>query len=1041
MAYGMTTRLIWNSWLVFSAIALLPANEVNGRDAGEKSSRRVDFNRDIRPILSDNCFKCHGPDAHDRQADLRLDSQQGLLDAEDLISPRDSESSELLRRLITDDESELMPPPDSGRELSDEQKELLRRWIDEGAAWQDHWSFIPARQPDVPRVDFGTWPVNAIDHFTGTKMKQVGLWPNVQADRNVLIRRVSLDLTGLPPTPDLVSRYSSMQAYNWYEQLIEEVMQSEHYGEQMARYWLDAARYGDTHGLHLDNYREMWLYRDWVVDSFNQNLSYRDFVIEQLAGDLLKDPSESQLVATGFNRAHVSTNEGGSIKEEVLVRNVVDRVSTTSTVFLGLTVGCAQCHDHKYDPISQQEFYELYAFFNSLDANPMDGNAKAHAPVHRQFSDDEKERMSAMRLRDKALDEQIQNVVAEFSYEDPYSSDSEFKLASIAEKAEDHVWFDDSLPEFAKPSGSWTTETEQSITPFSGESSFVASSKDFTQMYFLESNPPLYFSGEDQFFVMVYLDPNDPPQEIMLQFNDGTWNHRAFWGKDLIGFGQPGTAQRRRIGDLPEAGEWVRLEVKAKEVGFKGRHSIQGIAFSQHGGRVFWDIAGVKTKMPQGYNTESLADWIAYQKIVGTGSLPKKLQNILKAKKIDNNGMSELQKHYIRYINPKSKNLLAQPLAEKEQIKKQLKSMTDRAPTTLIWREKAEPVPAYVLARGEYDQKGKQVFRGTPAMLPDFSAYRKDRLGLAHWLVNEKHPLTARVAVNRFWQQFFGNGIVETVEDFGAQGQLPSHPDLLDWLATDFVDNGWDVKRLVKQMLMSATYRQSSQNSSEPAIADPPNRWLSRGPRVRLDAEVLRDQALAVSGLLVEKIGGPGVKPPQPSGLWFAVGYSGSNTVRFKKDAGADKVHRRSIYTFWKRTSPPPQMTTFDAPSRESCVVRRERTNTPLQALLLMNDPQYVEAARHLAQLTIHAEGQLEQRVRWMFRRALVREPGFEELAILSDSLKEFLTEFKENPKRATGLVAIGESPASSDYDATELAAYTMLANLIMNMDEFVSRN
>ena len=1036
----MGFNFVGSNFANFLFAAVLSCNFVSAVTLGDEPTERIDFNRDIRPILSDNCFKCHGPDEHERHADLRLDSRQGLEDAKDSLAPNDVDASELYRRLVTDDDSEIMPPLDSGRSLDARQKELIRLWIAQGAKWQDHWALVKPQKSALPKSNYAQWCSSPIDHFIASTMQQAELSPNIEADRRTLIRRLALDVTGLSPSQELVDKYSIVQSVDWYEQLVDELLDSNHYGEHMARHWLDAARYGDTHGLHLDNYREMWLYRDWVVNAFNRNLSYRDFLIEQLAGDLLKNPTESQLIATGFNRAHVTTNEGGSILDEIVVRNVVDRVATTSTVFMGLTVGCAQCHDHKYDPISQKEFYQLFAFFNSLDANAMDGNAKIHAPFHRQFTEDQKVRIESMQSRGKEIDQQINSIVADFKYEDPLSKDSN-DLTQLLDSPRDFVWFDDDLPPGTKLTGKWSKKSSEEIGGGSGESVFTATNKDFTQNYFLEAEPRLYVTGQDKFFAMVYLDPDNPPREIMLQFNDGDWNHRAYWGKDLINFGKTGTTQRMRLGDLPETGKWVRLEVTAKEVGFKNTHSIQGIAFSQFGGTVHWDTAGVETILPQTFNKESLNDWIAFRRTVGADDLPKAIRDTLQSKELDEKAIAGLQRHYIRHINPRSKNLLSQPLAEKEQLKVKLKSITDSAPTTLVWKEKQKPVEAYVLKRGEYDQKGDLVTRDTPAALPDFAAYRKDRLGLAHWLVDEDHPLTARVAVNRIWSQIFGLGIVETVEDFGAQGQLPSHPELLDWLAIDFVENGWDVKRLVKQILMSATYRQSSQCSENAVALDQGNRLLSRGPRGRLDAEVLRDQALAVSGLLVNKLGGPSVKPPQPDGLWYAVGYTRSNTVRFKPDTGSDKVHRRSLYTFWKRTSPPPQMSTFDAPTRESCVLRRERTNTPMQALLLMNDPQYVEAARHLAQLTVASADGRKQRIRFMFKRALLREPTFEEFEILESSVKQSLNEFESNKDSAKELLAIGESKAGDEFDASQLAAYTMLANLIMNMDEFVSRN
>ncbi len=1016
----------------------------------------VSFNRDVRPILSDKCFQCHGPDAHDRQADLRLDTADGIREARDLIAPGNADTSELLRRITVHDPDEIMPPPHAGKGLSVDQTELIRRWIAQGAVWQPHWSFVTPQKPAIPPIE-SSWPENEIDRFILKRLEQNHLAPEPVADRPTLIRRVCLDLTGLPPSPDLRFRFSTSESEAWYEELIDELLSSPHYGEHMARFWLDAARYADTHGLHLDNYREMWLYRDWVIQAFNQNLSYREFLIEQLAGDLLDEPTDSQMIATGFNRAHVTTNEGGSIAEEVRVRNVVDRVSTTGAVFMGLTIGCAQCHDHKYDPLTQREFYQLYAFFNSLDANPMDGNVKDHAPVLRYFTPAQKEEMQALKGQVEVLSSEIEDAIRQFEYIDPQAS-PEDPVAGTAELpnpsrglTNDVVWFDDVLPAGAAKTGRWTTADSTVQAPYSGQTSFLAMAEKFSQMFFLKAESLLRLGPADTLFTYVYLDPNDPPQQIMLQFHDRDWNHRAYWGENRIDFGVDGTTSRQRIGDLPLTGQWVRLEVPADQVGFKRITGIQGVAFSQYGGRVFWDTSGVATSLPQRFNAHSFRSWLDFQIATEGYELPDPLRQKL-SKALQDRDHLELvaltddpiwKNHYLRNINPDSRELIAARTSQLNERKQQLQTMTDSAPTTLIWKEKKNSVPARILKRGEYDQAGDVVERGTPAVLPEFSKeLPANRLGLALWLADPQHPLTARVAVNRIWQQFFGTGLVATAEDFGAQGAVPTHPNLLDWLAVDFQQNGWDVKRLVKLLVTSATYRQQSRTPPTKLKVDPDNRLLSRGPRFRLDAETLRDQALAVGGLLVPKIGGPAVKPPQPDGLWFAVGYTRSNTVRFKKDLGSDKVHRRSIYTFWKRTAPPPQMSTFDAPSRESCILRRERTNTPLQALLLMNDPQYVEAARCLAEETLRDSlSDDDARIRFMFQRALARDCDEDSLAILRRQLDSSRDDFQNDPEGARQLISIGEQPAAASQDAIELAALTMLASLIMNTDEFVTRN
>lgn len=1032
-------------------------------DAANGQAARIDFGRDIGPILSDTCFKCHGPDEHDRQADLRLDTKSGLFDDSSAVVPSSLDESELYQRIISDDPDSLMPPPDSGRKLTAEQKDLFKRWIEQGAAWENHWSLIPPVKPVVPEDKTGS-SRSPIDNFIMSRLAAEGLNPSKETSRRTLIRRVAFDLTGLPPAPELLARHVDAKQSDWYETLVDELLASPHYGEHMARYWLDAARYGDTHGLHLDNYREMWPYRDWVVKSFNNNMSYREFTIEQLAGDLLEKPTDEQLIASGFNRAHITTNEGGAIVEEVYVRNVVDRVATTGTVFMGMTVGCAQCHDHKFDPISQKEFYQLFAFFNNLSDAAMDKNIKNPAPVLKVMTDDQQAKLAELQKQSEQASKHLEDLVVNYEYVEPV------ELTEVGEDGEpigsgihnegpvEFIWLeDDVLPVGAKPEQKWEYVSAKEGPINSGSKSRVAvSNSQMVQHFFTGATAPLKAMKGDILFAYVFLDPDDTPEQVMLQFNDGNWNHRVYWGSNKIEWGDNNTASRFYAGELPETGKWIRLEIEAEKVGFGKLTQINGMAFTQWGGKAHWDSAGIVSKTDQSSEFKSLAKWLDMVRQTKGEGLPNPIKTIVNrpADKVEEPQQNKLREYFLINVHSEARVEFADEQKQSEEAKKILKDFDDKLPTTLISKENEKIKQAFMLNRGEYDQKGDAVERNTPASLPPLAAeLPRNRLGLAKWLTSGEHPLTARVAVNRLWLQVFGTGIVKTAEDFGAQGDGPSHPELLDWLAIDFVEHDWDVRRLMKMMVMSATYRQSSFVTPELVAQDPENRLLARGPRFRLDAEMLRDQALSIGDLLDPTLGGPGVKPPQPDGLWFAVGYSGSNTVRFKKDDGPEKVHRRSLYTFWKRTAPPPQMNTFDAPSREECRVRRERTNTPMQALLLMNDPQYVEAARRLAESTMDWSDQQSKNVspesdqarhaaEFMFKRALGRPATNQELNLLQKTFANNLIEFQTDTEAAMKLVAIGESPADTEkYDPGELAAWTMIANLIMNMDEFVTKN
>ncbi len=850
------------------AIAYL---RIGAAEAETPTPSPIDFTRQIRPILSEHCFACHGPDAKKRKANLRLDTKAGAFSELDsgeghALVPGKSADSILVDRISSADPDRIMPPPQFGKKLAPEQIVLIRKWVEQGANWSEHWAFIAPQAPELPKVKNTSWPRNEVDAFILARLEREKLQPSPEADKTTLIRRLTLDLTGLPPTLAEVDQFLSDTRPDAYEKVVDRLLKSPRYGEHMARYWLDAARYGDTHGLHLDNYREMWPYREWVVGAFNRNLSYDRFLTEQLAGDLLPNAAQDQVVASGFNRCHVTTSEGGSIDEEVYVRNVVDRVDTTGTVFLGLSTGCARCHDHKFDPFRTKDYYQFFAFFNSLDEKPLDGNAARYPPV-----------------------------------------------ISVA------------TPE-------QTAELERSKRLVAGVKKLLA----------------------DEAAKVQYVDPGDTK---------------------------------------PAA--------------------------------------------------ESFAAWLKAPNVVGKPA-PKPVQDVLRIRVDRRNPQQQqvLHDYFIEHIYGKMRPTFDPLLQSLATLEKERDRVEKELPMTLVSREMATPRPAFILKRGEYDQRGDKVGRSTPLFLPPFPADAPlNRLGFAQWLLLPEHPLTARVEVNRLWQQLFGAGIVKTAEDFGSQGEPPSHPELLDWLAVQFHVDGWDVKKMMKRLLMSATYRQSAKVTKDRLAKDPANRLLSRGPRFRLDAEVLRDQALFVSGLLIEKLGGPSVKPPQPAGLWEAVGYVTSNTARFTPDAGVDKVHRRSLYTFWKRTAPPPQMTTFDAPSRESCLVRRERTNTPLQALLLLNETQYVEASRALAERTMKEGGAApDERSAHLFRLATGRKPDSTETAVMLEAYRIHLATYAKDEAAAKKLIAIGESKADAKLNAGELAAWTMVANLVLNLDEVINK-
>ncbi|MGV3483174.1 MAG: PSD1 and planctomycete cytochrome C domain-containing protein, partial [Planctomycetaceae bacterium] len=849
-------RRLWRCCLV-----LLLMGAVDSGSASEPLS----FNRDIRPILSEHCFACHGFDQKQRQADLRLDTLEGAtadLGGRQAIQPGSLDASELWQRVASEDEDTIMPPADFHRPLSSEQKRTLQRWIEAGAPYESHWSFIAPTKPALPTHHAAGGPIDA---FILQRLSDVGMQPAEQADAHTLIRRVTIDLTGLPPTPAEVDAFLADTSPDAYERLVDRLLQRPSYGEQMARLWLDLARYADTHGLHLDNERAMWPYRDWVVRALNENLPFDEFTRWQLAGDLLPNATRDQLIASGFNRCNVTTSEGGSINEEWVYRYAVDRTSTAVEVWMGLTAGCAVCHDHKFDPLSTKEFYSLYAFFHSAADPAMDGNKPDTPPILKLISPGDEQRLRALDANIASIDEQIDTAVASLEYTDPATIDPPPAATTIEE-----VWFEDQFPATAQPKAMGAPlriVTRDDGEVFSGEAALSRTADQAVAQDSFAGGASFAMPKDGTLFVHCFLDPQNPPQAIMVQFHVDGWKHRAVWGdEEKIPFGDPGTHQKVPMGDLPEAGRWVRLEIPAADLGMQGGPTVTGYAFTQFGGSVTWDRLGVASRVDTSRDPAwSWQVWKQNNQGKRNNDLPDGLRELVRGKKPDQWSAEEtstLHRYWLRNFYAGSRDLLkpleslkAKPLAEKAAIEKNV-------PLTLVMADLPQRRESFVMLRGQYDNPGERVEAGVPSFLPPLPPKPADRdynrLDLANWLVSGTHPLTARVTVNRLWQHFFGTGLVATSEDFGSQGEPASHPELLDWLANQFVEDDWDVKRLIKRIVTSGTYRQHSGATPEAIERDPDNRLLARGPRLRLDAEVLRDQALFVSGLLVPAMGGSG---------------------------------------------------------------------------------------------------------------------------------------------------------------------------------------
>lgn len=1038
----------------------------------EQAVPLVQFNKDIRPILSENCYLCHGPDHSTREANLRLDIEAGitapLQDNRQAIIRGKPEASELVRRIHSSEPDEVMPPPRTHKRLTAGQKELLKTWIAQGAPWEDHWSYIRIDYPVVPETSNPDWISNPIDQFILRRLEQQGLSPSPEADRRTLIRRLSLDLRGLPPTEAETEEFLSDGSPDAYEKLVDRLMGSSEYGEHRARYWLDAARYSDTHGFHLDNYRSIWPYRDWVVTAFNDNMPFDQFTVEQLAGDLLPDPAVSQKIATGFNRCNPTTSEGGAIDDEYLAIYAQDRVETTATVWLGMTMGCAACHDHKFDPVSQKEFYQMSAFFRNTTQKAMDGNQWDTPPSIKLYDPEQQRLRATLKKEIKRVEQRLAGT--------RFSDAATPSLISLVGRDAMHVRLDVSNEALIleSRSGSRVIQSGDLCTTIDGTEGIRITPGTHAVIgdhANLDKDEPFTLS----FWIYVPKDKLDQDVVLFGRYDPERENHG--WKVELL--------KNRTVGfsvadnSDPQYGFQVISKDPLQQDSWN--HVVLSYnALYQYDSIRTYDTAFelfVNGENPgfRGVNGKSkLYGSIAVDKpfVLGNASsdtVPQQLDRSTPTLAVSNlriydQVLTEIERKLLAceietdHISIKQQEADADSTAQAEPARKiseeellsaltqlrlserELAILEATVPITLVMQEKKDSSPqAFVLDRGQYDLPGEQVGPGVPGVLPPLpDGETVDRLLLARWLVDPENPLPARVTVNRFWQELFGTGIVRTSEDFGSQGEPPTHLDLLNWLAAEFIQSGWDVKHMYKLMLMSSTYRQASDFRPELTTLDPDNRLLARGPRHRLDAEVIRDQALFLSKLLVDKKGGPPVKPYQPQGVWSAVAYTGSNTARFEPDSGA-KLYRRSIYTFWKRTAPPPSMSIFDAPSRESCSVRRERTNTPLQALVLMNDPQFVEAARNLAEVVLR-DGR-EDKAAALLSMVLGNPQSEDFRGLVMQSYQKFAESFQNDPSAARELIEIGESRTFQSHDPVKLAAWTMVASQIMNLDAFVMKN
>lgn len=989
-----------------------------------------DFAGEVLPILAARCFKCHGPDAGSRRAKLRLDDPRVAFaprgDDPAAVVPGDADASALIARIL-DPGSGRMPPEGA---LPAAEIAVLRAWIESGAEYRSHPLFVAPQRPTPPAVAADAAVRHPIDRFILARLASEGLEPAPEADRARLLRRLHLDLTGLPPTPEEVDDFVADAAPGAWERRVDALLASPRFAEQWAAPWLDLARYADTKGYEADRRRTIWPWRDWVIEAIDDDLPFDEFTIRQLAGDLLPDADDRTRLATAFHRNTMTNDEGGTDDEEYRVAAVLDRVDTTMQAWTGLTAGCAKCHAHKYDPISHREYYALAAFFNqSEDADRMDEAPLLAVPSPRQ------------RARRAALEQGIEAATAELDR----IADS---AAASPERGEgEAAWIDDLLP----PGATAITDGAGTTFPWRDEDAAVGGRRwsleatGLRQVQVVDPWIPLTVRAGDRIEVMLRVDPARPPRLVAVQLRDAahSWEHRAWWGEDLLPWGTSGTPSRAFAGPLPEPGGWTRLVVDPATVGLAPGAAITAVAFTQVDGVVAWDAFAVTGGGPR---PEEIGDAGAWARAVDPQRLPESIRGAVLRPEAerDDADRAAIARFHRRHVDPATRRLLEPHAGALAALERELAALDAAVPQVPVMRELPDDRRrrTHVLAGGNYLAPTEEVVADVPAFLPPLPEDApRDRLGLAAWLVDPAHPLVARVAVNRWWQQIFGTGLVETSDDFGVMGEPRSHPDLLDWLATELVRLDWSRKALLRTIVTSATYRRSAAATPEQRERDPRNRLLARAPRLRLPAETVRDAALAVAGLLDDRIGGPPVFPPQPEGVWMLV----YNDDRWTESPAPDRW-RRSIYTFWRRTAPHPAMTLFDAPSREVCTSRRIGTNTPLQALAGLNDPALLECALGLAR-RVRAEAAPDESARAIraMRLCVARRPEPAEIAQVRDLVASERERFLADPGAAralldaAGAVHLGIAPAD-DAEAADLAAWTIAGSVLLNLDEFLTR-
>ncbi|WKN32914.1 DUF1553 domain-containing protein [Porifericola rhodea] len=1059
----INTRLKY--WLLLMPLGLFSwgCQQQEGPEAiAKKVPQKVDFNLHVKPILSDRCFACHGPDNGNREAGLRLDTEEGALSAlkeseGHAFVPGKPEESQAFLRMISTDPDLVMPPPKANLKLTDYEIDVIKKWIKQGAEWKDHWAFIPPKKSALPEVENEDWVNNPIDRFVLAKLENEKLEPAPQAKKEKLIRRVTFDLTGLPPTVEEIDKFVKDDSPEAYEKLVDRLLASKNYGEHMATTWLDLSRYADSHGYQDDRPRTMWPWRDWVIKAFNENLPYDKFVSWQLAGDLLPNASYEQKLATGFNRNHAITQEGGVIEEEYLTEYAADRTNTFSTTFLGLTVECARCHDHKYDPISQKEYFQLYAFFNNIpERGRIDYLNEAPHPAIRVES-------AELEAKKQFVDKTIARLEGELQQLEQ-KPDAKFEQwlsqqqqAAIDTESGQSAYFKLDVTEVGQFRGDYS-ELPGRVN--------IGLAENIVKPEHVEGKygKALQFHGPD-FLTLGDIADFDYHHHFSL----GAWiNHSNAHEKRAGLFSRRNGEISRQGYDLTltkdnrlslrlihrENQAYLEVQTKAKVPAAKWTHVFatydgssraEGVKLYINGQLQAVDIKkdNLGRRSILNGNDFLVGHWNHRNRSTDTygftgGKIdelrvyhrtltPLEVQKLAEVEVAQDRG--SLYAHYLQ-----TENEAYQRMSHRLDS---LRRLDVSIPQVMVMQENEEPKPTYLLARGAYDAPTEEVRRATPEAVLSFdtTAYPANRLGLAKWLLAPEHPLTTRVAVNRFWQMYFGKGIVKTSEDFGNQGDLPTHPELLDWLSVEFRESGWNVKALQKLIVMSATYQQSAQLNSKKQKRDPENLLLARGPNVRLTAEMFRDNALAVSGLLYDSVGGKWVKPYQPAGIWKAMANQiGENKYRASQDEG---LYRRSIYTYWKRTIPPPTMVMFDAPERTLCAAKRQSTSTPLQSLALLNDPQFVEAARKLAErMLLHGGASLEEQLSYGFKAVTSREPQEKEMALLKRLYEEKLSYYQEAGDEAESLLKVGNSAYHADLDKVQLAAFSVVANTLFNLDE-----